>query len=1178
MNRPTLASLALCLVVLALPLAPASTAQTVISADTTIDASNLDFEGLAVVVDGAVLTLSGTHRFQSLHLTNGATLTHPPATPTPPELILEADLGISEGSAINLNGKGHPGGLGEGAGPDLACCTAGGSHGGSGGFGRDGGRPTSTYGSIVEPFAPGSGGGVALSHGTGGSGGGALKLVVGGILQNDGRIETDGTEGGDYAGGGSGGSLWIVASQIRGAGVFSAVGGDGFPLGGGGGGGGRIALHYAQDTFAGQVLVHGGDGSQIGGAGTIYRKPDNSPRGLVLIDNAGKTNGVTEVDRDFTLAADLRILRGGVLATRFDTNPTTLRLLGNVTVETQGTITASGRGLPHGFGPGTGPGASCCTAGASHAGSGGIGHDGLNPGANYGSITHPIDPGSGAADASGHGDGGDGGGALRIILGGDLQVDGRIESDGGNGGNFAGGGSGGSLWISGPSFTGGGTISVAGGNGLPGNAPGGAGGGGGRIAVHVARNTFTGSYTTHGGDGSLPGGGGTTYLKLDASPRGQVIIDNGGKSGGFTEVDSTFSTPDDLVIRNGGILAPRVGETPWTLHFPANVHIQPGGAISATARGFAGGEGAGTTEDVPSHSAGGSHGGKGGTGLAHVAVTTHGDPFQPVIPGSGAGNTTGYGDGGRGGGAIRLTVDGELRVDGRLEADGGVGGDYAGGGSGGSLFVTATLLSGSGRISATGGDASVDATGGGGGGGGRIALYIDAMDDALRDQLTAGGGNGIQQGGGGTLFLKNNSEPIGEFIVDRSPLDKDTGPTEFWGEVVIPAHTRIRSGGIVAHPQGHPFHLGIRGNLVVASGAQINLDGLGYLADGGPGSPLGNGGAGHAGPGGEASEIDPGGLGYGDSEDPIDLGSGAGNGIGGGAGRLSVQGTLRVDGSITANGIRGTTGAGSSGGSLLIDASQVVGDGFITADGAEAAGASFGGGSAGRIVLRYRGEAFPALQISAKGGTGFQPGSDGTVLAAPLAVESPPSLVSALASPSLTEVAVAFSDVLDWSTAETPANYTLNGSAQVLGAELQSDLRTVLLTTSPLAGGVSHTLTVTGLRNGLGTSLAGNAASATFIARGTVRGLVRQEVFTGIPGSRLSQLYASPKWPLGSNSTRDVSRVAASRDDIDGNNLGARLTGYLIPETTGWHRFFMTSDDNGIFYLSEDHSPARLRL
>jgi large repetitive protein len=67
---------------------------------------------------------------------------------------------------------------------------------------------------------------------------------------------------------------------------------------------------------------------------------------------------------------------------------------------------------------------------------------------------------------------------------------------------------------------------------------------------------------------------------------------------------------------------------------------------------------------------------------------------------------------------------GVLNLDGQVSANGctnGVG--YKGGGSGGSLWITAGRINGTGTIAANGGAGSTTTSAGSGGGGGRIAVW-----------------------------------------------------------------------------------------------------------------------------------------------------------------------------------------------------------------------------------------------------------------------------------------------------------------------------------------------------------------------------------------------------------------------------------------------------------------------
>ncbi len=98
---------------------------------------------------------------------------------------------------------------------------------------------------------------------------------------------------------------------------------------------------------------------------------------------------------------------------------------------------------------------------------------------------------------------------------------------------------------------------------------------------------------------------------------------------------------------------------------------------------------------------------------------------------------------------MRLTVGGTLLVNGRLSANGKTGlQDNAGGGSGGSLWLTAGALTGTGTITADGGDGEL--FDGGGGGGGRIAIYSPL--NVFAGVVSAEGGDGAFAGQPGSIF------------------------------------------------------------------------------------------------------------------------------------------------------------------------------------------------------------------------------------------------------------------------------------------------------------------------------------------------------------------------------------------------------------------------------------------
>ncbi|UCD15470.1 MAG: hypothetical protein JSV34_00005, partial [Candidatus Omnitrophota bacterium] len=136
-------------------------------------------------------------------------------------------------------------------------------------------------------------------------------------------------------------------------------------------------------------------------------------------------------DGDFTLDGTLTIPAGITLTVDSSVPGTTITInVGNLVVEAGGNITATAKGFAGGAaqtdGTGTGAGAAgSATAGGGGAGYGAAGGDGgNNPGSggtSYGSISEPIDLGSGG----GGGDtaaGGAGGGAMHLIVSGALTL------------------------------------------------------------------------------------------------------------------------------------------------------------------------------------------------------------------------------------------------------------------------------------------------------------------------------------------------------------------------------------------------------------------------------------------------------------------------------------------------------------------------------------------------------------------------------------------------------------------------------------------------------------------------------------------------------------------------------------------------------------------------------------
>lgn len=273
--------------------APAGLAQITIATDTFIAAGDMWLDGQAIVVDHATLTVEGPHTFSSLQLANSAVLTHEPAAAGQPEravrLIVTGNVTVDATSRIDATGKGYAQADSPGAGAKGNYAGGGGGHGGHGhrsnGTPGLGGMP---FGSIVAPDTWGGPGGNSDSTGAFVPGGGLIHIEVGETLTVDGAVRADGANAWiNNQGGGAGGTVYLKAGTLAGAGTISVNGGRGEWTDGGGGAGGRMALLFASNQFAGTLSAIGSGGAGFGGAGTIYLK-QGTTQGQLRIVNTGR--------------------------------------------------------------------------------------------------------------------------------------------------------------------------------------------------------------------------------------------------------------------------------------------------------------------------------------------------------------------------------------------------------------------------------------------------------------------------------------------------------------------------------------------------------------------------------------------------------------------------------------------------------------------------------------------------------------------------------------------------------------------------------------------------------------------------------------------------------------------------------------------------------------------------
>ncbi|MBE0539810.1 MAG: RHS repeat protein [Verrucomicrobia bacterium] len=693
---------------------------------------------------------AGVHVFDAVTVRSNATLTllGNPATGEG-VTIVATNVTVEAGATISAAGQGFPSQQGPGGSTNE---NAGASHGGRGG------RVTSTdagYGSATHPVTLGSGG----EPGTG-AGGGAIRLMVSGALQLDGTISADATGSGH-----AGGSVLIETGTLVGSGSIHANGTRGvcwdctahFP----GGGGGRIAVHYTTQDFTGSVRALGGPDSKgglssaaTGENGTVGWFDVSNPAQVRFTaghawrfqanDAVGGEIGFYDidlVDSTATVEAGVNLVRAerDFRIRGTETNSSWLGLYApsgtlsvvasNLTVETNCTIDVSGKG----FAPRQGPGTPIPElSGASHGGRGG----GPQARAAYGSAVRPTELGSGGWNSAG-------GGAIALVVSATLQLDGTLTANGLIGGGASAGGS---ILLEVGELAGGGSIQA---NGGVGECPACSfdihGGSGGRVAVHYFTNSFSGTVAARGGRDnrsgpSGPGGENGTVGWFDVSNPAQVRFTAGhawrfqanDAMGGeivFYDIvlyDSVASVEDGVRVRAGrDFILSRSAETntatlglyepSGTLTLAAqNLIVNTGCVVSVTGKGFGPGAGPGTGAT----DSGAGHGGRGGSAFG-PGGPAYGSERYPVTWGSSSEDP-----GGRGGGALHITVDQVLHVDGTLSANATQGG--GGGSSGGSILLEARRVEGTGGIEANGGRGGCFSCSRGiaGGGGGRVAIQF----------------------------------------------------------------------------------------------------------------------------------------------------------------------------------------------------------------------------------------------------------------------------------------------------------------------------------------------------------------------------------------------------------------------------------------------------------------------
>ena len=603
---------------------------------------------------------------------------------------------------------------------------------------------------------------------------------------------------------------------------------------------------------------------------------------------------------------------------------------------TGSTISANSRGYVHnnagvagGFVTnGNTSGSTSTGGGGSHGGRGG--NSGIST---YGSLASPNTSGSSGANWSSIG--GAGGGIIRLYVSGTATVDGIIDANGSVAANGnTGSGAGGSIYFSANTVTGGGTIRA---NGAASSS--GSGGGGGRIALY---------YTTASGGFTYP----TNILsRFQAYGNTGTTGQNG--SAGTVYLKSATQTYGDLYINNNGT-TPQSGYTTY-INIPS-----PSASSGLTATTLTNSSAFTESSLLTNHLVGFSV----NPNTAQNSTAVLSDDTAFVITSQTAnvlttsvGDMTSIGSSGNSYQVMLILDNLEISGSGVLLASGPVlvqSGDIS--------SNTTNTVNMTGTASSTGATAAIE--------------YSGTLVSAT---FNANGGSQVftRLNSSGTVNLQNGTFTIPTMTIGgdlnlSSSATVNSGSTGFAPNVVVTGDLNLTGTSslksrVTTATTEYRLYV-TAANINIGSGSSVNAVNAGYgqqvnysvrsvgntnvSTDGLKGGTYG--GQGGLYNGGSTNTA------YGYFNAPTDLGTSGSVYVadptnpvyGGGAVRLTVPGTLTVDGTVSANSLNscGASLGGGSGGSVYINTGTLTGGGLITANGSTC---QYSGGGGGRIAVYY---------------------------------------------------------------------------------------------------------------------------------------------------------------------------------------------------------------------------------
>src|SRR6266480_910358 len=200
-------------------------------------------------------------------------------------------------------------------------------------------------------------------------------------------------------------------------------------------------------------------------------------------------------------------------------------------------------------------------------------------------------------------------------------------------------------------------------------------------------------------------------------------------------------------------------------------------------------------------------------------------------------------------------------------------------------------------------------------------------------------------------------------------------------------------------------------------------------------------------------------------------------------------------------------------------------------------------------------------------------GGPGTPLGVLLGADTkPPVLVEALTAGNPNGVLVVFNEVVSPATATNKNFYTIDNGIVVNSVSPGLNNNSVVVNTTAITPGRAYTLTVTGVQDTAGNTIAANTTAQFY----QVDGSIERRVFD-VSGGNLAAITNSAKFI--NNQPDAVTYPTLFEGPVNyRDNYGTQFRGYVTPPTNGDYVFFIASDDNSSLYFSPDENPANKKL